>query len=78
MNRFVDEDQGTQEYRHMSLASHIGLDSMRGHYIAFNVVQCQWWKFGEDSVKTFHPILSSMSIFLPGLFHAYALSTLHP
>jgi hypothetical protein len=51
MNRFLDGDKGSNEYRLISIASHVGVNSKGGHYIAFCVVEGQWWKFDDATVK---------------------------
>jgi hypothetical protein len=39
MNRFLDGDDGSDGYRLISIASHVGLNSKGGHYISFWVVE---------------------------------------
>jgi hypothetical protein len=51
MNKFLDQEQRSQEHRSISVARHIGSDPRRGHDIAFCVLQGQWWKFDDESVK---------------------------
>jgi hypothetical protein len=51
MNRFLDGDEGSDEYRLISLASHVGLNSKGGHYIAFCLIEGLWWKFDDATVK---------------------------
>jgi hypothetical protein len=51
MDRFLDQEQGSEEYRLISVANHTGLDPRIQYYMAFCVIDGQWWQFDDESVQ---------------------------
>jgi hypothetical protein len=51
MDRLLDQEQGSEEYRLISVARYIGSDPRIRHYMAFYVLEGQWCKFDDKSVK---------------------------
>jgi hypothetical protein len=51
IDRFFDQEQGSEEYRLVSGASHTGLDPRMGHDMAFGVIDGQWGMFDDECVQ---------------------------
>jgi ubiquitin C-terminal hydrolase len=52
MTRLQDQEEESDEYRLISVASHIGSDPRDGHYIAFSLLKSHWRRFHDTYVTS--------------------------
>jgi hypothetical protein len=67
MNKFLDEGEGTEDYRLIAVASHIGRTPITGHYISFCAVHNRWCKFNGESVE----VVASEAVFEENLTRTF-------